>query len=161
MVAYERWLRGPPRVNLEDFSYVSFTDVPPRLPMAHVHDTVVEGTMKLLMWKESAAIVAVRHLSTGVSNTGNLHYCVEITSNQRRKFEKCSQVQIINWNCFSFNLSGKLHCSLPRILLLLLLCFQLVPLFFADFQMNSCVYVRNLHFLPQVSSSDFTSHLSI
>ena len=36
--------------------------------MAHVHDTVVEGTMKLLMWKESAAIVAVRHLSTEVSN---------------------------------------------------------------------------------------------
>ena len=135
--------------------------MPPRLPMAHVHNTVVEGTMKLLMWKESAAIVAVRHLSTGVSNTGNLHYCVEITSNQRRKFEKCSQVQTINWNCFSFNLSGKLHCSLPRILLLLLLCFQLVPLFFADFQMNSCVYVWNLHFLPQVSSSDFTSHLSI
>ena len=36
--------------------------------MAHLHDTVVEGTMKLLMWKESAAIVAVRHLSTEVSN---------------------------------------------------------------------------------------------
>ena len=27
-----------------------------------------QGTMKLLMWKESAAIVAVRHLSTEVSN---------------------------------------------------------------------------------------------
>ena len=69
--------------------------------MAHVHNTVVEGTMKLLMWKESAAIVAVHHLSTRVSNTGKLHYCVEITSNKMRKFGKCSLVQTIKWNCFS------------------------------------------------------------
>ena len=40
--------------------------------MARVHDTVVAGTTKFLMWKESAAIVAVSHLCTGVSNTGKL-----------------------------------------------------------------------------------------
>ena len=47
MVAYERWSPGPPRVNFENFSYVYFTDVPSRLPMARVHDTVVEVTTKL------------------------------------------------------------------------------------------------------------------
>ena len=82
--------------------------------MAHVHNTVVEGTMKLLMWKESAAIVAVQHLSTGVSNTGKLHYCVEITSNKMRKFGKCSLVQTIKWNCFGFRFCStvRLFCRL-------------------------------------------------
>lgn len=42
--------------------------------MARVRDTVVEGTTKFLMWKESAAIVAVRHLCTEVSRTGKLSF---------------------------------------------------------------------------------------
>ena len=111
--------------------------------MARVHDTVVEGTTKLLMWKESAAIVAVRHLCTGVNNIVKLHYRVEmhVTRNKMGKFGKCSIVQTINW-CFSFNLAAKLHCGLPRILLFhiyntYVVAVTRIALFFADFQLNS------------------------